>query len=111
MMADTSAGQRMLVIFHGRDDIGEGVRAARLFARPPLCCGPHRGGKSRDFGGYAVKDEAEEQLPVQPRQDSVAALVRKAVEMAKRLPALEEEFDLPTQTICSEALISGQPRR
>ena len=92
MSAETIAGQTMLVTFHGSRASGDDAEAARCCFGSAAGFELHRGGKSRRRGSNSVENEAEEELTVQPRQDGIAALVRKAVEVAEGLPALEGEL-------------------
>src|SRR5690606_38970060 len=47
----------------------------------------------------AIKQQAQQEFRGQPGLDRVVAIVREAVEVTQGLPAFEEQFHLPTQTI------------
>src|SRR5260370_10104039 len=93
------SGQRMLVSFHGSQDI-----ARVLVGSLQL-----RGGKLGRNGGHPIEQRAEQQLRVEPRERGVVSPVGQPVEAAELLPALELKLNLPAQSVRSQTSLPVEP--
>src|SRR5260370_40739539 len=82
------SGQRMLVSFHGSQDIARGLGGSLQL----------RGGKLGRNGGHPIEQRAEQQLRVEPRARGVVAPVGQPFDAAQRLPALAFKLNLPARS-------------
>src|SRR5690242_5665134 len=93
--AETMIGQRIETSFQGCSSHRSGGSfAARRWRRL-------RGGKRGS--AHALHQQREEHLRVEPGRDRIVEVVRQAVEAAERLPAFEEQLDLPAEPVELEA--------
>jgi hypothetical protein len=89
-------GQRMLVSFHGSQDIGREVGEGG---------GPRRGGNLGRNGGHPIEERTEQDFCVEPGQRRVVSPIGQLIKPAQRFPSLELQLHLPPEPVAPQATV------